>query len=112
MQVAMKMLRKKFPGKFKIMDESLAGSDIGSAPNTSRRASQLEGKDDFAEGIRNKEGSLTYRCSYALKATATVHEKTHGYYCGQQLHLASLLRIPSSCLMLPMMNLTDYLRCI
>ena len=63
MQVAMKMLRKKFPGKFKIVDESLAGSDIGSAPNTSRRTSQIKGKGDFAEGIRGKEGSLTYRCS-------------------------------------------------
>ena len=56
-------VRGKLPGrgKFKIMDESSAGSDSGSAPPISRRGSQLKG-DSFAAGVRGKTGSLDGRC--------------------------------------------------
>lgn len=59
-QVVVKQCRKRFPGKFKIMDESAVGSEIGSPP-ASRRGSQLKAKDDFAAAIQTKNDSFASR---------------------------------------------------
>lgn len=59
-------------GKFKIMDESAAGSDSDSAPPSSRRGSQLKG-DGFAEGVRGKTGSLDGRCDKILTFYGLLH---------------------------------------
>lgn len=60
-QKAWNMIRKRFPGNFKIMDESLAGSESASAPSTGRRESQVKGRAELDAAVRDKEGSFTAR---------------------------------------------------
>ena len=61
LQAAWAMIRTKFPGNFKIMDESLAGSGSDSAPATGRKGSHSKGEADLDAAIRDKEGSFTTR---------------------------------------------------
>ena len=63
LQAVRAKIRGKLPGRgrFKIMDESTAGSDSDSAPPSSRQGSQPKGVI-FAEGVRGKTGSLDGRC--------------------------------------------------
>lgn len=63
------MIRKKFPGNFKIMDESLAGSESDSAPSTGRKGSRLKGDAELDAAVRDKEGSFTTR----YKRGASLH---------------------------------------
>ena len=59
MQIVIKVIKeRKFPGKFKIMDESVLGSEEGSEPPTSRRGSQMKSKEDLAAANGSKEGSF------------------------------------------------------
>ena len=63
LQAVRAKIRGKLPGRgrFKIMDESTAGSDSDSAPPSSRRGSQPKGVI-FAEAVHGKTGSLDGRC--------------------------------------------------
>ena len=62
LQVVVNIIKeRKFPGKFKIMDESVLGSEEGSEPPTSRRGSQIKSKEDLAAAIGSKEGSFLSR---------------------------------------------------
>ena len=72
LQAVRAKIRGKLPGRgrFKIMDESTAGSDSDSAPPSSRRGSQPKGVI-FAEGVRGKTGSLDGRCG----TVTTISEK-------------------------------------
>ena len=70
LQAVRAKIRGKLPGRgrFKIMDESTAGSDSDSAPPSSRRGSRPKGVI-FAEGVRAKAGSLDGRCGPVTQST-------------------------------------------
>lgn len=62
LQVVVNIIKeRKFPGKFKIMDESVLGSEEGSEPPMSCRGSQIKSKEDLAAAIGSKEGSFMSR---------------------------------------------------